>query len=236
MTGFIWHTQLILPISSTTPLSIHTFTIASTESSRFLSIYPSPLEMASNGRLSPSSGFPNSPRPPATATLDSQWPQQELNSKSPINQSLLYGNSFQHPNSNFSNQQLNWSSSWSSSWSWITTDSQSASLSWRRAPIWSPWADSWSVWQLRVSWCGAPSLMRGRVCNIMLLLGFSGRNTLFYCPSFWDSPNIGGPGPRIYIPQEEVGPVIPPRTGFPFRHLLRLEGYGGANSILPPDG
>jgi hypothetical protein len=31
----------------------------------------------------------------------------------------------------------------------------------------------------------------------------------------------GWPGPRIYIPQEQRGPVIPPGTGFPFRRLLR---------------
>jgi hypothetical protein len=29
----------------------------------------------------------------------------------------------------------------------------------------------------------------------------------------------GGPGPRVYIPQEQGGPVIPPCTGFPFCHL-----------------
>jgi hypothetical protein len=32
----------------------------------------------------------------------------------------------------------------------------------------------------------------------------------------------GGPGPHIYIPQEQGGPVIPPGTGFSFRPLLRL--------------
>jgi hypothetical protein len=35
-------------------------------------------------------------------------------------------------------------------------------------------------------------------------------------------PQPGGPSPRIYIPQEQGGPVIPPGTGFPFRRLLRL--------------
>jgi hypothetical protein len=35
-------------------------------------------------------------------------------------------------------------------------------------------------------------------------------------------PQPGGPGLRIYIPQEQGGPVIPPGTGLPFRHLLRL--------------
>jgi hypothetical protein len=37
-------------------------------------------------------------------------------------------------------------------------------------------------------------------------------------------PHPGGLGPRIYIPQEWGGPVIPPGTGFPFHRLLRLAG------------
>jgi hypothetical protein len=37
-------------------------------------------------------------------------------------------------------------------------------------------------------------------------------------------PQPGGPGPRIYILQEQDGPVILPGTGFPFRPLLRLAG------------
>jgi hypothetical protein len=37
-------------------------------------------------------------------------------------------------------------------------------------------------------------------------------------------PQPGGPGPRIFIPQDQSGPVIPPGTGFPFPHLLRLAG------------
>jgi hypothetical protein len=46
----------------------------------------------------------------------------------------------------------------------------------------------------------------------------------------------GGPGPRIYIPQEEGGPVIPPGTGFPFRRLLRLAGLLWRYSNPPPRG
>jgi hypothetical protein len=37
-------------------------------------------------------------------------------------------------------------------------------------------------------------------------------------------PQPGGPGPRIYILQEQSGPIIPPGTGFPFRRYLRLAG------------
>jgi hypothetical protein len=35
---------------------------------------------------------------------------------------------------------------------------------------------------------------------------------------------LGGPGPRIYIPPEQGGPVIPRGNGVPFRRLLRLAG------------
>jgi hypothetical protein len=47
--------------------------------------------------------------------------------------------------------------------------------------------------------------------------------TIFYCLKF-ETPQPGGQGPRIYIPQEQGGPVIPPGTGFTFRRLLRLAG------------
>jgi hypothetical protein len=46
----------------------------------------------------------------------------------------------------------------------------------------------------------------------------------------------GGPGSRIYIPWEQGGPVIPPGTGVPFRHLLRLAGLQWRNSNPPPHG
>jgi hypothetical protein len=51
----------------------------------------------------------------------------------------------------------------------------------------------------------------------------AGLKTISYCLRF-GLPQPGGPGPRIYIRQEQRGPVIPPGTGFPFRHLLRLAG------------
>jgi hypothetical protein len=47
--------------------------------------------------------------------------------------------------------------------------------------------------------------------------------TIFYCLRF-ETSQPGGPGPLIYIPQEQGGPVILPGTGFPFRRLLRLAG------------
>jgi hypothetical protein len=95
-----------------------------------------------------------------------------------------------------------------------------------------------SVWRLRVSWCGAPSLTRGRVCNLLvqLLLSLARAVTLgskyrrtndhmllshlrLHQP--WRS------GPRIYIPQQQGGPVIPPATGFSFVASHDSHGYGG---------
>jgi hypothetical protein len=42
-------------------------------------------------------------------------------------------------------------------------------------------------------------------------------------------PQPGGPGSRVYIPQEHGGPVIPPGTGFPVRRLLRVAGLEPAS-------
>jgi hypothetical protein len=40
-------------------------------------------------------------------------------------------------------------------------------------------------------------------------------------------PQHGGPGPRIYIPQEQGGPVIPPDIGFLFVVSYVSQDYGG---------
>jgi hypothetical protein len=49
-------------------------------------------------------------------------------------------------------------------------------------------------------------------------------------------PQPGGPGPRIYIPQEQGGPVISLDTGFAFCRLLRLAGLRWRYSTPPPHG
>jgi hypothetical protein len=41
-------------------------------------------------------------------------------------------------------------------------------------------------------------------------------------------PQLGGRGARIYIPQVQSGPVIPPGTGFPFVASYDSQGYGGS--------
>jgi hypothetical protein len=40
-------------------------------------------------------------------------------------------------------------------------------------------------------------------------------------------PQPGGPGPRIYVPQEQGGPVILLGTGFLFVASYDSQGYGG---------
>jgi hypothetical protein len=77
--------------------------------------------------------------------------------------------------------------------------------------------------QLRVYYVVAPSLTRGRVYYLLvpLLLGLARAATLgskshrthaHILLSHLRLPQPGGPGPRIYIPQEQGGPVIP--SGF----------------------
>jgi hypothetical protein len=46
-------------------------------------------------------------------------------------------------------------------------------------------------------------------------------------------PQPGGPGPRIYIPKEQAGPVMALGTGFRFRRLLRLAGLRWRYSNRP---
>jgi hypothetical protein len=97
-----------------------------------------------------------------------------------------------------------------------------------------------SVWRLRGSWCGAgcPSLTSGWVCNLLvqLLLGLARAVTLVsksrrthdhILLSHLRLSQLGGPGPRIYIPQEQGGPVIPLGTGFHFVDSSDSQGYGG---------
>jgi hypothetical protein len=49
-------------------------------------------------------------------------------------------------------------------------------------------------------------------------------------------PQPGGPGPRIYITQEQGGPVVSLGIGFLFRGLLRLAGLRWRYSNLPSHG
>jgi hypothetical protein len=76
-------------------------------------------------------------------------------------------------------------------------------------------------------------MTRGRVNNLLqqLLLGLTRAVALGSKPrrthdhillSHLRLLHPGGPGQRIYISQEQGGPVIPPDPGFPSHRLLRL--------------
>jgi hypothetical protein len=100
--------------------------------------------------------------------------------------------------------------------------------------------------QLRDCYFVAPSLMRGRVCNLLLLLflasavplGSESRGTQNHIllSQFLRLPQPGGTGPPYLYPQEQGGPDIPPGTGFPFCRLLRLSGLRRRYSNPPPHG
>jgi hypothetical protein len=108
-----------------------------------------------------------------------------------------------------------------------------------------------TVWRLLSCLCGAPSLTGGRVCPLIVEvklrptvsrpvvpLGSESRGTQDHIllSQFLILPQPRGLGPRIYIPQEQGDPDIPPGTGFHFRRLLWLAGLRWRYSIPPPNG
>jgi hypothetical protein len=50
--------------------------------------------------------------------------------------------------------------------------------------------------------------------------------TIYFTVSDLRLSQLGGPGPCIYIPQEQGGLVIPPGTGYPFRCIFLLYNLG----------
>jgi hypothetical protein len=95
------------------------------------------------------------------------------------------------------------SESESESESYVTTDGQSASLCWNKAPICGLRPDFYYCQTVAVCWCGALSLTRGRVCRLQLLLELASvviLATIFYCLRFetslfvasYDSQGYGG--------------------------------------------
>jgi hypothetical protein len=117
----------------------------------------------------------------------------------------------------------------SQSQSYVTTNRQSVSLSWCQAPILVPRPDFY-YWQTVSGF-----LMWGAVSDERAGLSFTTaagprQRSHSRVRVLWDSwpyftvsdswlPKPGRPGPRIYIPQEQGGPVIPPGTGFPFHPM-----------------
>jgi hypothetical protein len=89
--------------------------------------------------------------------------------------------------------------------------------------------------------CGLVSVGRPRwredgsaICSAITQWFESRRNRNHSLLSHLILPQPGGPGSRIYIPQEQGGPVIPPGIGPLLRHLLRLAGLRWRYSNPPP--
>jgi hypothetical protein len=109
--------------------------------------------------------------------------------------------------------------------------SQSVSMSWYRASLWHMWPDITScqkvvVWNLRLVSVGRPVWWEDGSAIFSVITQWSEsriihNHTLLSHLRF---PQPGGPGSRIYILQEQGGPVTPPGTGFSLHCLLWLAG------------
>jgi hypothetical protein len=101
--------------------------------------------------------------------------------------------------------------------------------------------------QLRLGYFVAPSLTRGRVCNLLYnyfwalpeqsLLGGSPAEltAMFYC-LIWDSPNLEGQVPVFISPRTRVAQWCPRALGYLFCRLLRLAGLRWRYSNPVPHG
>jgi hypothetical protein len=101
----------------------------------------------------------------------------------------------------------------------IATDGQSVSKSWCRAPSGAHDQIFVTVWQLRTCSCGVPSLTRGHVCHLYMLLTLS--STVFL-------------GSETLRTRDHI--LLSQIWDFPFRRLLRLAGSWWRYSTPPRHG
>jgi hypothetical protein len=99
------------------------------------------------------------------------------------------------------------------------TVSQSVSKSWCWAPFGAHDQIFITVWQLRPCFCGAPSLTRGGVCLLYMLL-------VLASAVFLGSESLGTRDHMLLLKIWD----------FPFRRLLRLAGSRWRYSTQPPHG
>jgi hypothetical protein len=102
------------------------------------------------------------------------------------------------------------------------------------------------VRQLWVCWCGAPSLTRGRVGRLQLLLALASGVILgseyprthdhILLSHVGDSSHLEGQVPLFIYCRNKVAQYYPPGTGLPFRRLLRLAGLEWRYSNPHPRG
>jgi hypothetical protein len=119
------------------------------------------------------------------------------------------------------------------------TNGQSASSSWCRAPFWYQGhilmflclAISFFLLPIGHPLCQDNGSV---VCSAITQWSEPHRTHRHVLLSHLRFPQPGGPGPHIYIPQEQGYPVIPPGIGFPFCCVLRLAGlwWRDSNPLL----
>jgi hypothetical protein len=127
-----------------------------------------------------------------------------------------------------------------------SADGQSASLSWCQAPIWCLRPDIYYCQTVAglLMWSALSDERAGLPFTIAAGPRQRSHSRVRVPRDSWpyftvsDSrlPQPRWPGPRIYIPQEQGGPVIPRGTGFPFLHLLQLAGLRWRYSNPPSHG
>jgi hypothetical protein len=154
------------------------------------------------------------------------------------------------PRSEYANLKSRWRpSSLSRESMYLTTDSQSASLSWCQATIMARDQLFFLLEifrrQLRVSYFMAPSLTRGQVCDFLFLVGLASAAPLgsesraiqyhILLSQFLRLPSLESRVTVFISPRDKVA-QLHPGTGFPFRRLLRLAGLRWRYSNQPPHG
>jgi hypothetical protein len=154
------------------------------------------LVAASSWGRSPSTGFPNWPLPQLPASATLNWlPADSL------------------------------SLDWLVSKIYVTTDGQSAGLSWCQTPIWGPRPDFYYCQTVEGFVTRGASLPRRRVCRLQLLLVLSsavilgseprGTHDHILLSQIPDSPNLEGQVP-VFIPPGRWWPSFTPRHWVPF--------------------
>jgi hypothetical protein len=98
------------------------------------------------------------------------------------------------------------------------------------------------VRQLRVCWCGAPSLTRERICRLQLLLILasavilgpesSGNRDHILLSQFRGAPNMDGQVPVFIFPRNRVAQLYPQALDSLFVTSYDSQGYGGGNRTL----
>jgi hypothetical protein len=125
--------------------------------------------------------------------------------------------------------------------SYVTTDGQSASLSWCQALIGGPSPDFYYCHTVSGLLMWGAFLTRGRVCRLQFLLGFASAVILEYksrgthghilLSLIRDSPNLEGQDPVFISPKNRMARLYPQALGSIFFASYGSQGYGGGIRI-----